>query len=230
MARRRSDQLCLEVDLEGCRLIGVGGAYVVPAREALLCYLLFARVPDVLRYATIQQEVLEPFQIAVHDPMPYIRKLKLAVDRQLERVTGEVGLIVSVRSLGYRLAHEWDLQTSQSSKDAAGAASAIRNLAIQCIEVMGRTALVVDENDALTLDKAPDVIAAFRHAFDEPARTILAAASAGLVSESCQGLLSDIFSYLVFGRTGNVDEKTWRLLFERELLQRVDTLDRVCGR
>jgi len=230
-ARRSQDDLRLEVDAGSSLISGSRSDVQVSHREALFAYKLVATAPEVLKYQTIEVQILHPDGIGLppSDPMTYIRKLKLAVDRGIEEATGERGLIVSVRGVGYRLTGQWALSFPRHERDVAETFANLNLLATQCIGLMKNIPLVEVDGGSRILDtreckeSAMAIAGKFELLVAELHESLQASPRrAGLDAHIY--VLRDIHSYFTFRRQGNVDEETWRRLFEVELNRKIHEL------
>lgn len=223
VARRISDGLWLEIDAASSTIRGSASSSVVTYREGRFALLLVADAPKVLQYSTIEALILHPDGVGLDDPMRYIRKLKLAVDRSLAVATGEKGLVETVRSMGYRLAgnaSEWEKTYPRSQKDLVSALAQIRTLVGECIMLMRATPLVKIEDGSLVLASSVNKmgVADMTRKYEAAILSLLRAIQSDPrfpAPEAYQAHLADIHSYFSFSRRGEVDEGTWRLLFER---------------
>lgn len=233
-AKRRSDGLRLDVDAGSALITGSASSIQVAHREALFSYLLVAAAPEALKYSTIEAQVLHPYGIGMppSDPMAYIRKLKLSADKAISVATGEGGLIVTVRGLGYRLMGNWQLDFPRSQREVEAAIRRIQELAAECVSLMRNTPLVGDDGGLFVLDPSAhdNSVSAITTKFQAFAQDLLNAArlnSRPSKVEAYEPVLADIYSYFAFRRQGQVDEAIWRRLFERELMQKIDLLVRL---
>lgn len=234
VATRVLDDARLEIDAASAVITGNSSSLSVTYREALFAFLLVAHAPKILLYTTIAAQILHPAGIALppSDPMPYIRKLKLQVDKDFERAAGEEELIGTKRGAGYQLTGlpgEWEITFPRSHGELDAAFTQLRKLAMECIPLMRRTPVVKAEDGSLILDPKANKMQVIDLAqrFESAASLFVDAVQSDPrlpSAEAYQPHLEDIYSYFTFRRRGHVEEHAWRHLFERELLRKLDFL------
>ena len=209
---RVEDQLQLTVNVDASTLEGASGLVSVRPREALFVSLLIQKSPAIVTHSLIESEILSPANLAEFDPLLYIRKLKLESTRALQKATGKDGIIRAVRGLGYGLHSTWIRHNSVTLSEAEKYASALASIASECITTIKATPFVLTQHETRVLTPNSPIGNAVLTRFKEWIRKL----PSGAVEAD---LIASLESYINFQRSGNVDEETWRLLFERELRQ-----------
>jgi hypothetical protein len=218
--RNASSEVELSIDQD--RMLLASGEKQVAATfiEIEFIVLVVTTAPRVVTYNQINSLLLEPRQIAQPptDPLTYIRKLKLAVDRKITDITGFDGAIEAVRGVGYRLTTRWEVTAVPSVVDPL--LSSLADVLSQSVQLMERTPLREDEDGRLSLvvESLDADITPLLVRLDGIAQQIVMQVGANnQVASVTVRLLNEIRTYVAFARVGQVDEGAWRRLFVSEL-------------
>lgn len=217
----------IEISLDQSRLVIRSENAIIrpPVTVVAFLALVFQAAPNIVEYNTINSKILEPRAIAQppSDTLNYIRKLKLRSERIIAEITGLEGSIEAVRSVGYRLADDWEVSGTTFPVELQRLAQVLN----ETVDLMLQTPLVEGEQGALSLaiPANGEQLSSLVFRFDECATDLqLRLGSATQSARLARDLLVAIRSYVGFARTGNVDKETWRQLFVSELQRCFDHL------